>query len=451
MPRGVSRMIVRHLPPTKKKIMINTQLYIASLLISFFSIVASYSTWHKSKKQVSGTGYWLLGYCLYFISIVLNLLCNSIRSSPFQIIVNSFECFGSYLQLFGFLCLYSKCTFQKKLFFIAIALIINSIGIYFQLINKAYLYRFAEIINNLLPSLIILCASIICYSKKNLYSKYVIGFFTFISCFFTFEAILYLTGYYPSFLLTIGSFGPLSWIILLSILVFSQNQITNALLTKKLLENLQQVTDYKESLLRVNNELLQANKDIIMILVDALSTRISEASDHVLRVSELTKVILNTMHYLEADKDQIINAATLHDIGKIGISDKLLYNTLIYTSIEKDQMKQHTIIGYEILVRSESPLLKTAALISLEHHENWDGSGYPLSKKGTEISLASRIVSVADVLDALTHSRSYKKAWSFSDSLQYLYDNKGKKFDPEIINILPLCENNLRKVIEEMK
>lgn len=188
-----------------------------------------------------------------------------------------------------------------------------------------------------------------------------------------------------------------------------------------------------------------------MILVDALSTRISEASDHVLRVSELTKVILNTMHYLEADKDQIINAATLHDIGKIGISDKLLYNTLIYTSIEKDQMKQHTIIGYEILVRSESPLLKTAALISLEHHENWDGSGYPLSKKGTEISLASRIVSVADVLDALTHSRSYKKAWSFSDSLQFLYDNKGKKFDPEIINILPLCENNLRKVIEEMK
>ena len=431
--------------------MINTQLYIASLLISFFSVLASYSTWHKSKNQITGTGFWLIGYCLYFISISLNLLCNNIRSSPLQIMMNTFECAGSYLQLFGFLYLYSKRCCLKKSLFIAVAFVINSIGIYFQICNKPYLYRLAEILNNLIPSLVLLCASIIYYTRKYIYPKYVIIFFTFISLFFAFEAILYLTGYYPSFVLTIGSFGPLSWIILLAILVFAQNQITNTLLTHKVLENLQQVTEFKESLLRVNNELLQANKDIIMILVDALSTRISEASDHVLRVSELTKVILNTMHYCKENKEQIVNAATLHDIGKIGISDNLLCNTLIYTNHEKEGMKQHTIIGYEILINSESPLLKTAALISLEHHENWDGSGYPLSKKGTDISLASRIVSIADVLDALTHSRSYKKAWTFSDSLQFLYDNNGIKFDPDIIKLLPLCENELKKVIDEMK
>lgn len=128
-------------------------------------------------------------------------------------------------------------------------------------------------------------------------------------------------------------------------------------------------------------------------------------------------------------------AAPLHDVGKIGIADALLLKKGKLDPDEFQLMTTHVTIGGQILSGSESPLLQLAEQIALTHHESWDGSGYPLGLKGEEIPLAGRIVTVADVFDALTHERPYKKAWTEEAAAIEIERLSGGKFDPRVVAI----------------
>jgi HD-GYP domain-containing protein (c-di-GMP phosphodiesterase class II) len=126
-------------------------------------------------------------------------------------------------------------------------------------------------------------------------------------------------------------------------------------------------------------------------------------------------------------------AAPMHDIGKIGIRDEILLKPGKLTPEEFEIMKTHTVIGHEILKDSPSMFLQMGSVIALSHHEKFDGTGYPYGKKGEEIPIEARIVAVADVYDALVSERPYKHAWSVETALEYMERQKGKHFDPVVL------------------
>ncbi len=129
-------------------------------------------------------------------------------------------------------------------------------------------------------------------------------------------------------------------------------------------------------------------------------------------------------------------AATLHDVGKIGTPDGILLKPAKLTDIEFITMRSHTTMGANLLAEGHSEVIKLAQTIALSHHERWDGKGYPGGIKGEEIPIEGRIVAVVDVLDALTHERPYKKAWSLEDALREIKNLSGSHFDPAVVQAL---------------
>ena len=138
-------------------------------------------------------------------------------------------------------------------------------------------------------------------------------------------------------------------------------------------------------------------------------------------------------------------SSPMHDIGKVGIPDSILNKNGKLDSAEWEVMKTHAQIGYEILRTSKREILQAAAIVSYTHHERWDGSGYPLGLKGEDIHIFGRITAIADVFDALTSERVYKKAWSLEEVLKLFNEEKGKHFDPNLIDVFM---NNLDDILE---
>ncbi|RZA24510.1 MAG: HD domain-containing protein, partial [Proteobacteria bacterium] len=130
---------------------------------------------------------------------------------------------------------------------------------------------------------------------------------------------------------------------------------------------------------------------------------------------------------------QIQQAARLHDLGKIGISDLILLKAGPLTAEEFATMKTHTLIGAALFENGNSNLISLAERIAISHHERWDGEGYPCGLSGEEIPIVGRIVAVADVFDALTHERPYKKAWSIEAAIEEIQRQSGRQFDPQVV------------------
>jgi putative two-component system response regulator len=147
-----------------------------------------------------------------------------------------------------------------------------------------------------------------------------------------------------------------------------------------------------------------------------------------------TEAIARAMALPSQDIEAILHAAPMHDIGKIGIPDRILLKPGSLDEQEWTFMKQHTIIGGNILSGSDSYVIQMAEQIALEHHEKWDGFGYPKGLKGPEISLWGRISAIADVFDALTTKRPYKKAFPLEYSLEIIEKSRGAHFDPDVVD-----------------
>ena len=188
-------------------------------------------------------------------------------------------------------------------------------------------------------------------------------------------------------------------------------------------------------------ELELAQKELVAILSDIMAYDSAETYCHVQRVAEISKQLaILEGNISQKDINLLYVAAPLHDIGKILVDNSILHKPDKLTDEEFKKMKEHPKYGLKILNRSEKRLIKVAKVIAYQHHENWDGSGYPKGLKGEEIHIFGRIVAIADVLDALTHTRSYKKGWNFDEAIRFIIDQKGKKFDPRLVNIF---EENL--------
>jgi putative two-component system response regulator len=171
----------------------------------------------------------------------------------------------------------------------------------------------------------------------------------------------------------------------------------------------------------------------VNLLARAAGYRDPETGEHLLRMSNYAKVIAAHLGLDTEEQDLLLSAAPMHDIGKMGIPDHILLKPGRLDPDELKIMREHAQIGANILQDSPSPLLQAAAEIARTHHEKWDGSGYPNGLQGEEIPLHGRIVAVADVFDALTSTRPYKKGWSLEDAAGFLRDNTGSHFDPRCV------------------
>ena len=182
------------------------------------------------------------------------------------------------------------------------------------------------------------------------------------------------------------------------------------------------------------HQILSRERETLLRLAKAGEYRDEDTGNHVFRMAKYSRLIAEYLGLSEADCDEIEYASPMHDIGKIGIPDHVLLKPGEHSSSEWEVMKQHTLIGHEILVESESRFIQIGSVIALNHHEKFDGTGYPYGLVGKDIPLPARIVAVADVYDALRSQRPYKTAWSRNDAVKYISEQAGKHFDPDCVD-----------------
>ena len=179
-------------------------------------------------------------------------------------------------------------------------------------------------------------------------------------------------------------------------------------------------------------ELEEARLEILERLAAAAEYRDDDTHQHTQRVGDVAAMIAHALGYSDADAEILRRAAPLHDLGKIGIPDEILLKPGRLTAAEFLKVQQHTEIGARILAGSRFAILQMGEVIARTHHERWDGTGY-IGLSGEAIPQASRIVAVADVFDALTHQRPYKRAWPRAEALRYLCDGAATQFDPMVV------------------
>jgi putative two-component system response regulator len=193
--------------------------------------------------------------------------------------------------------------------------------------------------------------------------------------------------------------------------------------------------DLEEKVRIRTEELSNSQLEIIRRLGRAAEYRDNETGLHVIRMSHYAHLIAQHHGITETWCHCLLNSAPMHDVGKIGIPDAILLKPGPLSPDEWEIMKQHPVIGADIIGGEGSDMMRMSGEIAIGHHEKWDGSGYPHGKQGQEIPLSARIVAVADVFDALTTARPYKSAWTVDDALAYMIGQSGKHFDPALLEI----------------
>ncbi|GAA0287914.1 DUF3369 domain-containing protein [Psychrosphaera haliotis] len=187
--------------------------------------------------------------------------------------------------------------------------------------------------------------------------------------------------------------------------------------------------------IRLNDELKQTQEEIVYSICEVAETRSKETGNHVRRVALYSKLIAQKLGLNSEEVEQLFLAAPLHDVGKIGIPDKILNKPGKLDTDEWEIMKTHSDIGEAVLLSSNLPIMKAASTIAAQHHENWDGTGYPRGLKGNDIHVYGRIVALADVYDALMTNRCYKPAWDIDNVNKLILKESGKKFDPNLVSL----------------
>ncbi len=202
---------------------------------------------------------------------------------------------------------------------------------------------------------------------------------------------------------------------------------------------------------KATQKLIQREHETLKILGKTAEYKDPETASHVSRVAHYSKLIARELGLDEKEQELIFYAAPFHDLGKVGIEDKILLKPGKLDDEEFDIMKTHAMIGYEILKDSKSEYLQSGAQIALTHHEKYNGRGYPKGLVGDEIPIFGRIVAVVDVFDALTSNRPYKKAWSFEDALNLLKEESGQHFDPKIVDIFINNVDEIKEIYNSFK
>ena len=186
----------------------------------------------------------------------------------------------------------------------------------------------------------------------------------------------------------------------------------------------------------LNKEIIDTQLELVETLGEIVERRVEGTSIHVERVSFLSSFLAKEYGLNENEATMIRIASPMHDIGKIGISDSILLKPGKLDAEEFEEIKKHSEIGHDILKHSKRDILKTASIIAFQHHEKYDGTGYPAGLKAEEIHIYGRISAIADVFDALTHKRCYQEPWPLDKVIELMKEESGKHFDPKLVDII---------------
>ena len=184
----------------------------------------------------------------------------------------------------------------------------------------------------------------------------------------------------------------------------------------------------------LQEEIESTQREIILTLAETGEMRSKETGNHVKRVAEYSRILAES-YGLDPEQIKLLkDASPMHDIGKIAIPDSILLKPGRLTDEERTVMQNHTTLGFEMLKHSDRELLKTASEVAVQHHEKWDGTGYPKGLKGEEIHIYGRLTAIADVFDALICKRVYKEPWPVDKIIAMFVEESGKDFDPEVVD-----------------
>ncbi|MBU2552147.1 MAG: DUF3369 domain-containing protein [Proteobacteria bacterium] len=187
--------------------------------------------------------------------------------------------------------------------------------------------------------------------------------------------------------------------------------------------------------IHLNQEIADTQKEVICTLGEVVETRSKETAFHVKRVAEISRLLALKAGLSEEESELLRQASPMHDVGKVGVPDIILNKPGPLSETEFSVIMDHARIGYEILKNSDRNVMRAAAIVSLQHHERWNGQGYPHGLKGDDIHIFGRITGLVDVFDALSHDRVYKKAWPLTDILEYIRQERGRHFDPRLVDL----------------
>ena len=206
----------------------------------------------------------------------------------------------------------------------------------------------------------------------------------------------------------------------------------------KIVENINSILLYAvdiSQIVNLNHEIEETQKELIYTMGEVAEKKSSETGHHVKRVAHYSELLAMLYGLNQNEAKRLKLASPMHDIGKIGIPDHILNKPGKLTDDEFEVMKEHALFGHEMLNKSNRPIIQAASIVAHQHHERYDGRGYPLGLKGSEIHIYGRITALVDVFDALSSKRVYKKAWELYEILEYISEEKGKHFDPELVDL----------------
>ena len=201
----------------------------------------------------------------------------------------------------------------------------------------------------------------------------------------------------------------------------------------------------------LNQEIENTQKEVVFTMGSIGESRSKETGNHVKRVAEYSKLLALYYGLDKKEAEMLKQASPMHDIGKVAIPDAILNKPGRFDESEREIMNTHASLGYEMLKHSNRPLLKMAAIVANEHHEKWDGTGYPRGLSGEDIHIYGRITALADVFDALGSDRVYKKAWDDEKIFNLFKEERAKHFDPKLVDIFFEHLDEFLKIRETFK
>ncbi len=204
-------------------------------------------------------------------------------------------------------------------------------------------------------------------------------------------------------------------------------------------------------IIKLHEEIESTQQEIIYHMGEIAESRSQETGNHVRRVAEYSRLLALKYGLDAQEANKIAMASPMHDIGKVGIPDTILHKPGKLTDEEWEIMKTHAMLGYAVLQHSKRPILQASAIIAKEHHEKYDGTGYPLGLSGETIHLYARIVAIADVFDALSHDRCYKKAWEDADVFAFFEKERGAHFDPQLVDMFLAAKEEFLTIRDHFK
>ena len=217
---------------------------------------------------------------------------------------------------------------------------------------------------------------------------------------------------------------------------------------RKEYDELQRQFEEVEALKR---EIEETQKEVVFTMGSIAESRSKETGNHVKRVAEYTYLFAKCLGMPEKECEMLKQASPMHDIGKVAIPDAVLNKPGRFNEEERAIMDTHAQLGFDMLQSSSRPLLKMAATVAYEHHEKWNGTGYPNGLAGEKIHIYGRITAVADVFDALGSSRVYKEAWDDDRIFKMFKEERGEHFDPKLIDIFFENLDNFLRIRDTFK